>query len=209
MAKSQLLPRQQNNAARREAILDAGLEVFSSFGLRGATIDSIAERAGLSKTNLLYYFPDKQDLYLAVLRRVMVVWLDPLQSFDASSKPAAALKHYVRTKLTLSRDLPQASRLYALEIVSGAPMLKRELATKVRPFIEAKVAIIQTWIDDGRVKAHDPYHLLFAVWALTQHYADFSVQVQAITGRGLDDPDFFESTVESTQRMILSSVGLK
>ncbi len=208
MARAQLLPRQLNSAARREAILDAGLEAFSSFGLRGATIDAIAERAGLSKTNLLYYFPDKQELYLAVLRRVMVIWLDSLEAFDASSNPETALRQYVRDKLTLSRDAPQASRLFCLEIVSGAPMLGAELTRTMRPFIEAKVAVIRGWIAAGRMTAHDPYHLIFSIWALTQHYADFAVQIKAITDTGLDDPDYFEATVASTQRMVLASVGL-
>lgn len=194
--------------ARREAILDAGLDMFSCLGLRGASLDAVAERAGLSKTNLLYYFPDKEALYVAVLRRVLDVWLDPLQAFDPDSEPAEAIKRYVRTKLALSRDAPQASRLFCLEIVAGAPLLHAELAGPLRRLVEAKVAIIHTWIADGRVRAHDPYHLIFSIWAITQHYADFAVQVDAITRRTLDDPAFFEATVSSTQDMILASLGL-
>lgn len=201
--------RRKDGEARREAILDAGLSLFSSLGLHGASVEGIAERAGLSKTNLLYYFPSKEALYVAVLRRVLAVWLDPLQALDADSEPAEAFRGYIRAKLTLSRDAPQASRLFCLEIVQGAPLLRPELEGPLRALVEAKAAIIRGWIAEGRIGPHDPHHLIFAIWAITQHYADFAVQVDAVSGCGLDDPDFFERTVASTQGLILAGLGLR
>ena len=198
----------RDGALRREAVLDAGLEIFSTVGLHGASLDQIALRAGLSKTNLLYYFRTKEDLYVAVLRRVLDVWLDPLQALDAESEPAEALKRYIRSKITLSRDAPRASRLFCLEIVQGAPLLRAELEGPLRDLVEAKAAVLRSWIAQGRIAPHDPRHLVFAIWAVTQHYADFAVQVEAITGRDLGDEAFFEQTVESTQRLILASLGL-
>lgn len=200
--------RRKDGAIRREAILDAGLEVFSSLGLHGASLDAIAERAGLSKTNLLYYFPSKEELYVAVLRRVLDVWLDPLQSLNPESEPADALRAYIRSKITLSRDAPQASRLFCLEVVRGAELLRTELEGPLRDLVEAKAAVLRGWIAAGRIAPHDPRHLIFAIWAITQHYADFAAQVDAVTGRSLDDPDFFEATVESTQRLVLGGLGI-
>lgn len=193
---------------RREAILDAGLEVFSGLGLHGASLERIAERAGLSKTNLLYYFPSKEELYVAVLRRVLDVWLDPLHAIDAESEPAEALKAYIRAKIVLSRDAPQASRLFCLEIVAGAPLLRPELEGALRQLVEAKAAILRGWSEAGRIGAHDPHHLIFSIWAITQHFSDFAVQVEAVAGKTLDDPDFFEATVASTQRLVLGGIGL-
>ena len=200
--------RRKDGAIRREAILDAGLEIFSSLGLHGASLDAIAERAGLSKTNLLYYFPSKEELYVAVLRRVLDVWLDPLQSLNPESEPADALRAYIRSKITLSRDAPQASRLFCLEVVRGAELLRAELEGPLRDLVEAKAAVLRGWIAAGRIAPHDPRHLIFAIWAITQHYADFAAQVDAVTGRSLDDPDFFETTVESTQRLVLGGLGI-
>lgn len=200
--------RRRDGARRREAVLDAGLDIFSTVGLHGASLDQIAEGAGLSKTNLLYYFPSKEDLYVAVLRRVLDVWLDPLQALDAESEPAEALRRYIRTKVTLSRDAPQASRLFCLEIVQGAPLLRAELEGPLRALVDTKAAVLRNWIAQGRIAAHDPYHLVFAIWAVTQHYADFAVQVDAITGRDLRDAAFFEATVANTQALILSHLGL-
>lgn len=200
--------RRRDGALRREAVLDAGLEVFSTVGLHGASLDQIAERAGLSKTNLLYYFPTKDELYVAVLRRVLAIWLDPLHALDARSEPADALRRYIRTKVALSRDAPQASRLFCLEIVQGAPLLRAELEGPLRALVERKTAVLRGWIEEKRIAPHDPQHLVFAIWAITQHYADFAVQVEAITGRDLTDEAFFEQTVASTQRLILTSLGL-
>ncbi len=200
--------RRRDGEARREAVLDAALDIFSTVGLHGASIDQIAERAGLSKTNLLYYFPSKEELYVAVLRRMLDVWLDPLLSLHADSEPAEALRHYIRRKVALSRDAPQASRLFCLEIVQGAPLLRAELQGPLRHLVEEKAALLRTWIAAGRVAPHDPYHLIFSIWAITQHYADFATQIDAITGCTLDDPDFFEATVASTQALILGRLGL-
>ncbi|KQT07958.1 transcriptional regulator [Methylobacterium sp. Leaf399] len=209
MSGPPLRRRRRDGAARREAILDAALAVFSGVGLHGASVEQLAERAGLSKTNLLYYFPSKEDLYLAVLRRVLEVWLDPLQALDADGEPADALRAYIRAKLTLSRDAPQASRLFCLEIVQGAPLLRAELEGPLRALVDAKAAVLSGWIAQGRIGAHDPRHLIVSIWAITQHYADFAVQVDAITGRGLDDPAFFEGVVASTQALILGGLGLR
>lgn len=200
--------RRKDGEARRVMILDAGLALFSSVGLHGASVEGIAERAGLSKTNLLYYFPSKEALYVAVLRRVLAVWLDPLQAFDADSEPVEAFRHYIRAKLTLSRDAPQASRLFCLEIVQGAPLLRPELEGPLRDLVEAKATVIRSWSAQGRIGPHDPHHLIFSIWAITQHYADFAVQVDAVTGRSLDDPAFFEAVVGSTQELILAGLGL-
>ncbi len=200
--------RRRDGEIRRDAVLDAALEVFSTLGLHGASIDQIAERAGLSKTNLLYYFPSKDILYVAVLRRVLDVWLDPLKALDAQSEPAEALREYIRTKIALSRDEPQASRLFCLEIVQGAPLLRPELEGPLRGLVETKVAVLEGWMAQGLIAAHDPYHLIFSIWAITQHYADFAAQVDAITGRNLSNDAFFEATVANTQRLILASLGL-
>ena len=201
--------RRRDGEARRTAILDAGLEVFSTYGLHGASLDTIADRVGISKTNLLYYFPTKENLYVSVLQRVLGVWLDPLGGLDENSDPAEALKAYVRSKMTFSRDMPQASRLFCLEIVQGATLLRPELEGPLRDLVEAKCVVLKKWIGEQRITPHDPYHLIFSIWAMTQHYADFSIQVQAITGKTLAEPDFFENAVVNTQRMILGMLGLE
>lgn len=170
---------QQKN---RDLILDAALEVFSQHGFRGATLDQIAEGAGLSKPNLLYYFPSKEEVHKALLTGLLDTWLDPLRAMDASGVPLTEVMGYVRRKLDLARDFPRESRLFAGEILQGAPRMRSAIEGDLRRLVEDKAAILLRWMDEGRIARVDPVHLIFSIWALTQHYADFDVQVRAVLG---------------------------
>jgi TetR/AcrR family transcriptional regulator len=180
--------------ANVERILDAALQVFAAYGLRGARIDQIAAAAGLSKPNLLYYFRTKEALYGAVLRRTLDMWLTPLRELDAASDPRAALTAYIERKLSHSRDHPAASRLFAMEMLQGAPHLDEALSGTLKDLVEAKSRTIEGWIRDGRLRPIEPEHLIFAIWATTQHYADFAPQIRALTGQSLADDGFYEAT---------------
>lgn len=164
-------------------ILDAALEVFSAFGYRGSTVDQIAARSGLSKPNLLYYFRSKDDIYKAVLERTLALWLTPLQALDPAKDPIEELTRYITAKLDMSFANPRASRLFANEILHGAPKIEAFLKGPLKVLVDRKAEIINGWVRDGRLAPIDPYHLIFAIWAMTQHYADFAVQVEAVLGR--------------------------
>lgn len=179
-------PRTRIQQKNRETILDAALEVFSQHGFRGATLDMIATEAGLSKPNLLYYFPSKEAIHVTLLSQLMDTWLDPLRDLDADGDPVAELRAYVRRKLELSRDYPRQSRLFANEIVQGAPRMQAALATDLKALVDEKSTIIAGWSKSGRIADIDPHHLIFSIWALTQHYADFDVQIRAVLGQDRD-----------------------
>jgi TetR/AcrR family transcriptional regulator len=169
-------------AQNEELILAAALEVFSAYGYRGSTVDQIAARCGLSKPNLLYYFRRKEDIYAAVLEHTLRDWLEPLQALDAEGDPVEELTRYIRAKVRMSNDNPKASRLFANEILHGAPTVGTFLKGPLKKLVEEKAAVIGRWMAAGRLTAMDPHHLIFAIWATTQHYADFDVQVKAILG---------------------------
>lgn len=179
-------PRTRIQARNSAAILDAALDVFSLHGFRGATLDQIAEVAGLSKPNLLYYFPSKEAVHTALLSRLLDTWLDPLRALDPAGDPAVEIMAYVRRKLELSRDFPRESRLFANEILQGAPRIMAAIEGDLKHLVDDKVAVLRGWMDQGRIARLDPYHLIFSIWALTQHYADFDVQVRAVLGEGHD-----------------------
>ncbi|MEI4470707.1 TetR family transcriptional regulator C-terminal domain-containing protein [Frigidibacter sp. MR17.24] len=165
-----------------EAILEAALEVFSTHGFRGATLDQIADHAGLSKPNLLYYFPSKEAMHVAVLTRLLADWLAPLRAIDPSGEPRDEILGYVRRKLQLSRDYPRESRLFANEVLQGAPRLTGIIGGELKALVDEKAAVIRGWIAEGRIAPVHPHHLIFSVWALTQHYADFDAQVRSVLG---------------------------
>jgi TetR/AcrR family transcriptional regulator len=176
---------QQRNS---DTILEAALEVFSQQGFRGATLDQIAEVAGLSKPNLLYYFASKEAIHGALLSGLLVTWLDPLRAMDPEGDPVSEVLGYVRRKLELSRDFPRESRLFANEMLQGAPRIRAALEGELRDLVDEKSAVLRRWMDQGRIAPVHPVHLIFAVWALTQHYADFDVQVRAVLGADGADP---------------------
>ncbi len=179
-------PRSRIQQKNRELILDAALEVFSLHGFRGATLDQIAEVAGLSKPNLLYYFPSKEEVHTALLTGLLDTWLDPLRAMNPSGEPLTEIMGYVRRKLDLARDYPRESRLFAGEILQGAPRMREAIEGDLRALVADKAMVLNRWMDEGRIARVDPVHLIFSIWALTQHYADFDVQVRAVLGHGHD-----------------------
>jgi TetR/AcrR family transcriptional regulator len=170
---------QQKN---RRAILEAALEVFSEFGFRAATVDRIAERAKLSKPNLLYYYPSKLAIYVAVLEDTLAEWLQPLRELDPAGDPIEEIGRYIDAKLEMSRTQPAASRLFANEILHGAPAIGDFLRGPMKALIDEKAKTIGEWVEEGRLAPVDPHHLIMMIWAVTQHYADFDVQVRAVLG---------------------------
>ena len=168
-------------AEKEEKILEAALEVFSRHGFRGSTIDQIAEAAEMSKPNLLYYFSTKETMHRVLLDRLLETWLAPLRAIDPDGDPLEEIRSYVRRKLEMARDYPRESRLFANEVLQGAPRIQDEMKD-LKVLVKEKAEIIRGWSRAGKLADCDPYHLIFSIWATTQHYADFDVQVRAILG---------------------------
>ena len=191
----------------RERILRAALEVFARDGFRGATVDGIAVVAGMSKPNLLYYFPSKDQIYRTVLEQLLETWLDPLREIDADGDPLREISGYIERKIEMARDFPQESRLFANEMLRGAPILKDILETDLKSMVDEKAAVLRGWAKDGQIAPIDPYHLIFAIWATTQHYADFDAQVQAVLGPEMSGEGRFNDAASALKQLFFN--GLK
>ena len=188
----------------RATILEAALNVFSPHGFRGATLDQIAQDAGLSKPNILYYFDGKEAIHIALLSQLLDAWLDPLRRLNAEGEPREELMRYIRRKLQMSREFPRESRLFANEIVQGAPRIEGFLSGELRALVDEKATVLQTWMDAGKIEPLDPYHLLFSIWAMTQHYADFEAQILMIrSGQIKDSHEGSDTFVETIFTKIL------
>jgi len=191
-------------AENSEKILAAALEVFLVDGFRGATIDRIAEAAGMSKPNLLYYFRSKEEIYRILLDRLLDTWLQPLRELDPAGDPLQEIADYIDRKVEMARDLPCESRLFAGEIMRGAPALDEVLAGMLKDLVDEKAAVIAGWAGAGLIAPVAPRHLIFAIWATTQHYADFDAQVQAVLGdRGSDR---FTDAAATLKRLFLDGL---
>ncbi|WP_050931509.1 TetR family transcriptional regulator C-terminal domain-containing protein [Aestuariivita boseongensis] len=187
----------------RAVILEAALDVFSTHGFRGSTVDQIAKEAGLSKPNLLYYFPSKEAIHASLLEQMLDTWLDPLREMDPEGDPLEEVLAYVARKLEISRTYPRESRLFANEILQGAPRIGEVLSTDLKALVDEKIDLLTRWMKAGHIAQVHPYHLIFSIWSLTQHYADFDVQVRAVMG----DQDPFQSApefIETLYRRLLT-----
>jgi len=193
-------------AEKEEQILEAALEVFSSHGFRGSTIDQIAEAAQMSKPNLLYYFRTKEVIHRVLIDRLLDTWLDPLRKIDPDGEPINEIQSYVRRKLEMARDYPRESRLFANEVIQGAPRIRDELKD-LKVLVKEKAAVIRGWSKAGKLADCDPFHLIFSIWSTTQHYADFDVQVQAILGKSGRGKTRFEDAADYLDHLFVN--GLK
>ncbi|RWN99859.1 TetR family transcriptional regulator C-terminal domain-containing protein [Mesorhizobium sp.] len=192
---------------KRELILEAALEVFSTSGFRGSTIDQIAEAAGMSKPNLLYYFRRKEDIHETLMQRLLDTWLAPLRELDDIGDPLTELRSYIRRKLEMARDFPRESRLFANEILQGAPRIMPMLEGELKTLVDEKAAVIKGWMRAGKIAPTDPWHLIFSIWATTQHYADFDVQVRAVLGPDRGGDGRFEDAAGFLEQLFID--GLK
>jgi TetR/AcrR family transcriptional regulator len=161
----------------------------------------------MTKPNLLYYFRRKRDIYLAVLNRTHEMWLQPLEALVQDGDPAREISDYIDRKLEMARDNPKASRLFAMEIIQGAPVLGDVLTGRLKTLVDEKAAIIRRWVAEGKLAPIDPYHLIFMVWATTQHYADFETQIRAILGPRAERPSHFALAKATLEQVFLKGVG--
>ncbi|HOF52127.1 MAG TPA: TetR/AcrR family transcriptional regulator [Rhodoferax sp.] len=198
------LIRQTNEAL----ILSAAERVFARAGFGGATMATIAEASGLPKANLHYYFGSKEVLYRAVLARILSDWLVPTHGITADAEPRAAIEQYIRAKMALSAQRPDGSKVFANELLHGAPVVHTLLSTELRQMVLQKAAVVQSWVDAGRMAPVDPIHLFFTIWAATQTYADFDVQVSAVLGRKTLTAKDHARATEHVVSLILRGCGL-
>ena len=202
LAKGQI---RQANEAR---ILDAAERVFAGAGFGGATMAAIAAQAGLPKANLHYYFGSKQELYREVLAQTLTNWLAPTHVLVAEADPKIAIETYIRAKMALSVQRPHASKVFANELLHGAPIINTLLVTDLRDLVLTKADVITHWIQTGQMAPVDPVHLFFTIWAATQTYADFEVQVCAVLGATVLTPPDHQRATEHVVGLIRRGCGL-
>ncbi|SDK80048.1 transcriptional regulator, TetR family [Franzmannia pantelleriensis] len=191
-----------------KAILEAAEQVFAQHGYRGASVQAIAEAAGLPKSNVLYYVGSKQKLYVTLLERMMARWNAMLDDISVDDDPAEVLEAFIRSKMQLTRDHPRGSRLFAAEILGGAPFLQEYLRGELRDWVEARARVFEQWAERGLMDRIDPVWLIFLIWSSTQHYADFEAQVLGITDRSTLSDEDYQRITEFLCTVILKGCGV-
>lgn len=215
MPKSHILPNadaqvkhSSSRMARESKILRGAEQVFAEFGFSGTSMDRIAKEIGISKQNLLYYFSSKEILYRTVLQNIVNIWLERMELIsDPDATPEDIIKAYIRGKLELSRDYPSASKVFAQEIISGAPIIKTYLQEHLKPLFDRDVELVRQWVRTGRIAPIEPEHLFFAIWAMTQTYADFGVQIGLMLNKTELDQNDFDTASDFLTGMVLNGIA--
>ncbi len=204
-------PRSNSKRERRQEneklILAAAEKVFSEAGFGGATMQLIADVAGLPKANLHYYFPTKESLYRQVVQRIFQIWLQAADTFDKAEGPAEGIGAYIDAKMEISRRHPAGSKVWASEVMHRAPVIQDYLETTLMEWTEGRAKIIDRWVAEERMDAIDPNHLLYMLWATTQHYADFGHQIETLNGGSPLTDDQWEAAKTSVKHIILRGIG--
>lgn len=194
-------------AHNKALILQAAEHEFALKGFQGTRLQQVADKAGLPKTNILYYFKSKEGLYLAVLEHILTMWNSVFDMATGDDDPALVLAAYITEKMEFSRTKPEASKIFALEIINGAPNLNKFYRDQHVGWMDGRVAVLKSWMAQGKLTTQDPYYLLFHIWACSQHYADFSAQIAELKGRELSKADYSEATA-ALINLILTGCGL-
>ncbi|MBD1558572.1 TetR family transcriptional regulator [Vibrio sp. S9_S30] len=196
--------------AHEEKILKTAEILFSKNGYNGTALEAIADSAGMSKQNLLYYVQSKEKLYHRVLTNILDQWVEKMVLLDQSEdEPAVMIGNYIRAKMEISRSNPHASKVFAMEIINGAPHLQDYLKAQLFPVLETDVKLVEGWIAQNKMDPVDPYHFFFLIWSSTQAYADFSSQMQLVLGKDVLDHNDFETATSLLTHVITKGIGLK
>ena len=167
---------------KKARILKAAEKVFAQQGLKGSRLFEIANEAGLPKANLLYYFHSKEDIYRAVCQDILETWLGALGEISADDNPKKAIESYIKSKMDLSFSRPNASKVFALEIIAGAPVIGDYLEKDLKSWVDRQASVFRVWQSRGEMVSISPQHVFFMIWAVTQTYADFNKQITAVLG---------------------------
>ncbi|MDO4223252.1 MAG: TetR/AcrR family transcriptional regulator [Acinetobacter sp.] len=197
---------QKKSVQKRQQLLGAALDVFSTYGFTGASLDEIARLSNMHKSNIFYYYENKEALYVEVLTNVLQKWITPFQNLENEQDPAEVLESYIRQKIELAQQHPKASRLFALEIIQGAPHISPILQGPLKKLFKRKAKVIAYWQEQGKIAAHiDPELFLLNIWAITQNYADFATQMEMLTGKTLRNRSMLQRSINHTVAFILHS----
>jgi TetR/AcrR family transcriptional regulator len=199
-------PPSASRLRKEQAILTEAESHFAQFGFEGASLENIAAAAGISRHNLLYYFPGKELLYQRVLDDVLTQWLSGMDELSDSDEPAQALRRYIRAKLRYSRERPNGAKAFTKEVIAGAPRYGHAIQARVGPQLKKEVRAFERWASEGRIARVHFTHLMFIIWSVTQAYADQEAQFALLLDRPQLEAKDFEHAEDLIVRMVLGAL---
>ena len=189
-------------------ICKAAIALFAAKGFEGTTIGDIAVSCGLTRTNVYYYYPDKEHIYSEIIENVIAGWDRAFEEISIDREPREAIKAYVYAKIEYSRTHAVESRFFASEILCGGKFLKRKQRLHMRQVTREWAHVIRQWISEGKLAPVDPNLFFIVLWSSTQFYAEFElVATDILNKRRLSRADFNDAAATIT-RVVLDGCGV-
>jgi AcrR family transcriptional regulator len=178
------------DADRSQAtILAAARDEFAEHGLGGARMDRIAERAGLNKRLIYYYFEDKEQLFRAVLEQAYLHIREEERKLNLLElEPAEAVRRLVEFTWNYYLEHPEfLSLLNSANLHRGRHLEASRRAREMNsPLIEMLAQILERGRKDGSFRGGiDPLQLYVSIAALSYFYLSNNHTLSAIFGRDL------------------------
>jgi AcrR family transcriptional regulator len=149
-------PKQRDADRTRKKLLDAAEIVFAKHGLEGASTESIARRAGVSKTMLFYYYQSKEQLYMEVLKRLFDAVVDPAKAAQIETmEPVDALRAIVEGYFDIHLSRPAFAELTLREAMTYGGKHLQRLRYDL-PFIGQLMRVLRRGDLAGEFRAVDP-----------------------------------------------------
>jgi AcrR family transcriptional regulator len=194
----------------RARILDAATREFARYGLGGARVDRIAERAGANKRMLYYYFGDKDGLFLAALEGRYAHIRNAERSLDLEkTDPRTALRRLVEFTWNYYLEHPEFLTLLNSENLHKGRHVRS--SKRVRdlhsPFVETLGAVLRRGEKAGVFRAGiDPVQLYISIAGEGYFYLSNRYTLSRIFGRDLMAPRALAARARHIEQTILNSV---
>jgi TetR/AcrR family transcriptional regulator len=204
-------PARKPTAARLrkiQNILDAAERHFALLGFEGAPLELIAQDAGFSRHNLLYYYSSKEALYQAVLDSVMDDWVSRMTDLSLDGDPRVQIREYIRAKFIFAQARPHASQLFTKEMIAGAPFAGSAVRERIAPMLAANVAAFEHWAKRGLIAPVNFTHLMFTIWSITQGYVDQQTQFALLLGQASLTPADYAAAESLLVHMLSASLKI-
>jgi AcrR family transcriptional regulator len=203
-------PRSRDADRSQLAILASARDEFALRGLAGARMDSIAERAGLNKRLIYYYFGSKDDLFLAVLERTYADIREAEQMLHLDEiEPVEAIRRLISFTWHYYLEHPEFITLLNSENLHRAAHLKR--SDRIQEMNSPLVQLLDNVLERGKREnlfraGVDPVQLYISVASLCYFYLSNNDTLSAVFGRNLRAPKAMAQRLSHMTDLVLGYV---
>lgn len=203
-------PRSRDADRSQQIILQAAREEFATYGLAGARVDRIAERADVNKRLIYYYFKSKDTLFLAVLEAAYADIRAAEQALHLDAiDPVEAIRQLVAFTWNYYLEHPEFISFLNSENQHNASHLKQSV--RIQEMNSPLIQMLETVLERGRNQklfrhGIDPMQLYITIAAICYFYLSNNQTLSAIFGRDLRAPKAMQQRLSHMTDVVLGYV---